>query len=107
MGSIITDSKSKNRSGYSKTKSRQTPTYNPKSSKYDYVDRHGEPTSEYWFREEARRESRRMHEMDGSTLQQNMPSISIKRQNELGREYNIGNNMDQVEARIKRKKENN
>ena len=106
MGSIIT-SGTKSRSGYSKTKSRQTPTYNPKSFKYHYVDRHGEPTSEYWFREQARRETRRIHEMEESTLNQNMPSISIKRQNELGREYNMGDNMGKVEARIKRRKENN
>ena len=106
MGSIIT-SGTKSRSGYSKIKSRQTPTYNPKSNKYHYVDRHGEPTSEYWFREQARRETRRIHEMEESTLNQNMPSISIKRQNELGREYNMGDNMDKVEARIKRRKENN
>ena len=106
MGTILTD-KPRSRSGYSKTRSRQTPTYDRKSSKYRYVDRHGEPTFEYWHREQDRRETRRIHEMEDSTLSQNMPSISIKRQNELGREYNIGDNMDKVEARIKRKKENN
>jgi hypothetical protein len=106
MGSIIT-SGTKSRSGYSKTKSRQTPTYNPKSFKYHYVDKYNEPTNEYWHREQSRRESRRIHELDDSTLSQNMPSISIKRQNELGRNWNTGDSMDQVEARIKRKKENN
>ena len=52
MGSIIT-SGTKSRSGYSKTKSRQTPTYNPDAHKYKKVDKYGEPTPAYWNQQHA------------------------------------------------------
>jgi len=53
MGTILTTPMPRNKSGYSKIKSRQTPTYDPDHIKYRKVDKYGEPTQAYWHQEYA------------------------------------------------------
>jgi|TARA_Y100000296_G_C4976500_1_gene158498 hypothetical protein len=67
MGTILTD-KPRSRSGYSKTRSRQTPTYNPDAHKYTRVDRYGEPTRAYWQQEYAERRIREEKTTNAKTV---------------------------------------
>ena len=107
MGTLITG-KSKNRSGYSKVRSRQTPTYNPESSKYHYVDRYGEPTSAYWHKQYTEKEIARVETLStqerSSTLGQNM-LVSKEHKKDIYEHWTPWRNMGEVEAGIKLRKE--
>jgi hypothetical protein len=99
MGTILTD-KPRSRSGYSKTRSRQTPTYDSKALKYRYVDKHGEPTMEYWNRQAA----------EFSNASRETMFASMQRSGKVGRtaemiKDNAGTNYGQYTPRLKNKSE--
>tara|TARA_R100000742_G_C4174320_1_gene11545 strand:+ start:124 stop:486 length:363 start_codon:yes stop_codon:yes gene_type:complete len=99
MGTILTD-KPRSRSGYSKTRSRQTPTYDRKDIKYRYVDRHGEPTIEYWNRQAATFDLA-SHETMYASMQR---SGKVGRTAEMIKD-NAGTNFGEYTPRLKNKSE--
>ena len=104
MASILTDGKSKNRSGYSKTKSRPShkrifPTawqYNPDNIM----------SMNNRYRQTVEREINRIHQFEKaevrSSLSQNM-LISQDHKNKIARNWESFSTMDEIETRIKRK----